>query len=162
MAKPTKKEQAIEMYDQGVLVEEIAARLDCAPAYVANLLIESGRTPEYVDLYTHTGPQNPYARRLAGVLRFRTPEATRESIRQMDHLYHEYEAKGDRRGQHQVQLLALIGRNRAEGIGKYDAADQFTEWLLTHLKARSAPLPPARRAPQICGGDVEAAGSSSH
>lgn len=141
--KPTKKEQAIEMYDQGVLVEEIAARLDCSPTYVANILIETGRTPEYIDLYTHTGPQNPYARRLAGVLRFRTTEATRESIRHMDEIYHEYETKGDRRGQHQVQLLALIGRNRAEGIGKLDAARLFTDWLLAHLS-----LPPPTPAPE--------------
>ncbi|MBI3944911.1 MAG: hypothetical protein HY321_03260 [Armatimonadetes bacterium] len=143
-AKPTKKEQAVGLYDQGLMVEEIAAKLDCSPTYVANVLIESGRTPDYVDLYTHTGPQNPYARRLAGILRFRTTEAARESIERMDRLYHEYEAAGDRRGQHQVQLLALIGRNRAEGIGKLDAARMFTDWLLAHLTVR--PQPPPQRA----------------
>ncbi len=131
--KPTKKDQAIEWFDQGLPVEEIAARLECAPTYVANVLIESGRAPEYVDLYTHTGPQNEYARQLQGVLRFRTPEAARESLQRMDSLYQEYQAQGDLRGQHQVQLLALIGRNRAEGIGKYEAADLFTEWLVRHL-----------------------------
>jgi hypothetical protein len=146
---PTKKEQAIELYDQGLPVEEIAARLETSPTYVANVLIESGRTPEYVDLYTHTGPQNPYARRLAGILRFRTPEAARESIRHMDAVYHDYERQGDLRGQHQVQLLALIGRNRAEGIGKYEAADLFTDWLLAHLTPRirrPRPAPEPRRA----------------
>jgi len=146
-ARPTKKEQAVALYDQGLPVEEIAARLATSPTYVANVLIESGRAPEYVDLYTHTGPQNPYARRLAGVLRFRTVEVARESIRQMDEIYHEYEARGDLRGQHQVQLLALIGRNRAEGIGKYEAADLFTDWLLAHLAPRRRPraIPAERR-----------------
>lgn len=144
---PTKKERAIDLYDQGVPVEVIAAQLDTSPTYVANVLIESGRTPEYFDLYVHTGPQNPYARQLAGVLRFRTLEAARESVRQMDRLYHDYERQGDLRGQHQVQLLALVGRNRAEGIGKYEAADLFTDWLLAHLtrRPRRAPEEPRRR-----------------
>ncbi|HOJ20531.1 MAG TPA: hypothetical protein PLU39_14990 [Armatimonadota bacterium] len=132
----TKKEQAVELHDQGLSVEEIASRLKTSPTYVANTLIESGRTPEYFDLYTHTGPQNPYARRLAGVLRFRTPEAARASILHLDEIFHEYEAQGDLRGQHQVQLLALVGRNRAEGIGKLEAADLFTDWLLAHLMPR--------------------------
>lgn len=136
--KTTKKDQAIALFDEGMPVEEIATRLDSTPSYVANVLIESGRSPEYADLYTHTGPQNPYARRLAGVLRFRTPTDARESVAEMERLYHEYESQGDLRGQHQVQLLALIGRNRAEGIGKYEAADLFTDWLMAHLT-------PARR-----------------
>lgn len=145
----TKKEQAVELHDKGLSVEEIASRLETSPTYVANTLIESGRSPEYVDLYTHTGPQNPYARRLAGVLRFRTPEAARQSILRMDEIYHEYEARGDLRGQHQVQLLALVGRNRAEGIGKLEAADLFTDWLLAHLAPRRRPrrLPEGRERP---------------
>ena len=149
MPRPTKKDQAIDLYDQGVQVEEIASQLDCSPTYVANVLIESGRTPEYVDLYTHPGPHNPYARRLSGVLRFRSPDVARESIRHMDQIYHDYEKQGDLRGQHQVQLLALIGRNRAEGIGKYEAADLFTQWLLSHLTSRArraAPQPDAEAA----------------
>ena len=38
----TKKEQAVELHDQGLSVEEIASRLKTSPTYVANTLIESG------------------------------------------------------------------------------------------------------------------------
>lgn len=73
------------------------------------------------------------------MLRVRTPEAARASVRYLDAVFHEYVAAGDLRGVHQVQLLALIGRNRAEGIGKTEAAEIFTEWLVAHLRVRRHP-----------------------
>jgi hypothetical protein len=130
----SKKELAAKLYAQGLRVEKIAELLHTDPSYVANSLIAHGEAPPYVDLYTSTGPQNPYAARLAGVLRFKNVQAARESVERIDALYHEFEEARDRRGQHQTQLLALIGKNRAEGIGKRAEARVFADWLIAHLQ----------------------------
>src|SRR2546425_12282351 len=123
----SKRKLAQELYGQGLRVDTIAELLETDPAYVANALIAAGQTPAYVDLYTHTGPQNRYAQRLAGVLKFKTVEAARESVARIDALYHEFEAARDRRGQHQTQLLALTGKNRAGGIGKRPEARPLSD-----------------------------------
>ncbi|MFN3653057.1 MAG: hypothetical protein ACK47B_26045 [Armatimonadota bacterium] len=133
MERMSKKDLAVGLHSRGMGVEAIAELLDCDPSYVANALIERGYTPEYSDLYTSTGPQNRYAAMLAGVLRFRNPAAARESVRQIDARYHHFEELRDRRGMHQCQVLALTGKNRAEGIGKWEEAEVFAEWLRTHL-----------------------------
>src|SRR5437016_2368169 len=111
----SKRQLSQELYEQGLRVDAIAELLDTDPAYVANSLIAAGHAPAYVDLYTHTGPQNRYAGMLAGVLRFKDLAAARESVARIDALYHRFEEARDRRGQHQAQLLALTGKNRAEG-----------------------------------------------
>jgi hypothetical protein len=129
----SKRQLAQELYGQGLRVDTIAGLLQTDPAYVANSLIAAGQSPAYVDLYTHTGPQNRYAQMLAGVLRFKDLEAARASVARIDELYHQFEAARDRRGQHQAQLLALTGRNRAEGIGKRQEARLFADWLIEHL-----------------------------
>jgi predicted transcriptional regulator len=133
MVRTTKKELAVRMHDRGMRVNEIAQALHCAPSYVANALIERGSTSEYVDLYTSTGPQNRYAARLAGMLRFKDVAAAQESVRQIDALYEEYAALRDRCGMHQCQVLVLTGKNRAEGIGKWQEAQVFADWLVQHL-----------------------------
>jgi hypothetical protein len=146
----SKRELARELYGQGLRVDTIAGLLETDPAYVANSLIDAGYTPEYVDLYTHTGPQNRYARQLAGVLRFKDLEAARESVAKIDEIYHRFEASRDRRGQHQTQLLALTGKNRAEGIGKLKEARLFAEWLVEHLVVEDDREAPAAMAqPQL-------------
>jgi hypothetical protein len=130
----SKKALALKLYAQGLRVEKIAELLHTDPSYVANALIVQGEAPPYVDLYTSTGQQNRYAERLAGVLRFKDVQAARESIARIDALYHEFEAARDRRGQHQTQLLALTGKNRAEGLGKRAEARIFADWLIEHLR----------------------------
>jgi hypothetical protein len=130
----SKKELAVKLYAQGLRVEKIAELLHTDASYVANSLIANGEAPPYVDLYTSTGPQNRYAERLAGVLRFKDVQAARESVGRIDALYHEFEDARDRRGQHQAQLLALTGKNRAEGIGKRAEARVFADWLIEHLR----------------------------
>src|SRR5437870_8016239 len=129
----TKKELAVGMYEKGMRVETIAELLHTDPSYVANALIERGIAPSYVDLYTSTGPQNRYAALLAGVLRFRDVEAARASVDRINALYEQFEVNRDRRGMHQCQVLALIGKNRAEGIGKWREARLFADWLAAHL-----------------------------
>lgn len=133
MNRPTKKQLAVSMHGAGRGVEEIARALGCTPGYVANALAAVGRPSEYSDLYTSSTAHNAYARRFDGVLRFKSPEAARESVARIDALFHQFEQERDRRGQHQAQLTALIGKNRAEGIGKQAEARVFLDWLLTHL-----------------------------
>ena len=147
----SKRHLAQDLYDQGLRVDTIAELLETDPAYVANSLIDAGYTPAYADLYTRTGPQNRYARMLAGVLRFKDLAAARDSVAKIDEIYHRFEEARDRRGQHQAQLLALTGKNRAEGIGKLAEARLFSEWLIEHLAVddeREAPAPVAAQ-PQL-------------
>ena len=135
----TKKELALSLHAAGRSVEEIARALHCAPSYVANTLIAAGKKSEYSDLYTNSISQNEYARQFNGVLRFKDVEAARASIERIDALFHQYAQARDRRGQHQAQLMALIGKNRAEGIGKMAEAKVFSDWLVTHLDTLHAP-----------------------
>ena len=107
--------------------------------YVANALIERGHAPSYVDLYTSTGPQNRYAAMLAGVLRFKDLAAARASAERLTDRYDQFDAAHDRRGMHQCQVLALIGKNRAEGIGKWAEAR-----YLRRLAGRAPGRAPAR------------------
>jgi hypothetical protein len=143
----SKKQLAVELYEQGLRVETIADLLRTDPAYVANVLIAAGHVPAYADLYTTTGPQNRHARRFEGVLRFKDVAAARESVARIDELYHEFQAQKDRRGQHQAQLLALTGKNRAEGIGKRAEAKVFADWLIEHLQIEEEPEERAEAAP---------------
>ena len=128
------------MHSSGRSVEEIARTLECSPSYVANCLIASGESSEYSDLYTSSIAQNAYARMFRGVLRFKDVQAAEASVGRIDALYHQFAIEGDRRGQHQAQLMALIGKNRAEGIGKQAEARLFTEWLVAHLDTDRALL----------------------
>jgi len=133
MNRVTKKELAVGMYEKGLRVEAIAELLHSDPSYVANALIERGHAPNYVDLYTSTGPQNRYAAMLSGVLRFKDVAAAKASVARINELYEQFTAVRDRRGMHQCELLALTGKNRAEGIGKWREARVFADWLAEHL-----------------------------
>lgn len=134
MERTTKKDLAVGLFEKGLRVEAIAEVLHSDPSYVANALIERGHEPNYTDLYTTSGPENRYAKRMAGVLRFRDVEAARASVDQIDAIYKGFAAMRDRRGMHQCQILALTGMNRAEGIGKWEAAQLFADWLVRNLK----------------------------
>ncbi len=139
MKQTSKKELALSMKAAGRSVEEIAKALQCSPSYVANVLTNAGKATEYSDLYTSSVVQNEYARMFNGVLRFRNVEAACESVAKIDALFHQFTQARDRRGQHQAQMMALIGKNRAEGIGKLEEAKVFLTWLLSHLDTASAP-----------------------
>jgi hypothetical protein len=135
----TKKNLALSMHASGRTVEDIALALNSSPSYVANVLAASGKPTDYSDLYTNSAVQNAYARMFNGVLRFKSVEAARESVERIDALFHQFAREQDRRGQHQAQLMALIGKNRAEGIGKTAEAKVFLDWLLAHLDTAQAP-----------------------
>jgi hypothetical protein len=133
--KTTKKAQILRFYESGLDVELIAEALETDPSYVANTIAEAGHPVPYFDLYTSTSAAatSRYGREFAGVLRFKDLESARESVRKIDELYHRFQRNKDRRGQHQAQMTALIGKNRAAGIGKLNEADEFASWLKTHL-----------------------------
>jgi hypothetical protein len=133
MQRMTKKRLALSLHAAGSTVEAIAQALDTSPSYVANVVAAAGQTPDYQDLYVSTAALHGYAKRFQGVLRFKDVASARESVQRIDAMYRAFAQQGDRRGQHQAQLLALIGKNRAEGIGKYEEARLFAEWLIAHL-----------------------------
>src|SRR5262249_56574196 len=125
---------------------------DTRPSYVANVLAAAGQRPAYHDLYVSTVVQSGYTPPERGLLRFKDVHAAQQSVHRLDTLYHACEHQHDRRGQHQAQLLALIGKNRAEGLGKYAEAHVFAAWLQRHLTvqrpALEEPAPvPADRHP---------------
>ena len=115
-------------------VVAIARLLRCEPSYVANALIEQGRIPAYVDLYTSTGPQNEDAKELEGVLKFTDADSARASVARIDQLWHRFSSERNRRGMHQCEVVVLIGRNRAIGIGKQTEAQIFADWLVARLR----------------------------
>lgn len=133
--KVTKKSQILRMYEAGLDVELIAEALETNPSYVANTIVEAGHQVPYFDLYTSTTAtaSSRYGREFAGTLHFKDVDSARESIRKIDELYHRFQRSKDRRGQHQAQMMALIGKNRAAGIGKLEEARVFSSWLKTHL-----------------------------
>ena len=141
----SKKDLAVTLYQRGTQVEAIAAMLDSTPSYVANSLIERGFVPDYSDLYTTTSPATsggrpvgPYAEVLAGVLRFKDLAAAQASVARLSELHLRFAQDRDRRGMHQCQVLALIGEDRAEGIGKPREARLFAAWLAERLLSEAA------------------------
>ena len=142
MRRMTKKAMALLLHAEGGTVEEIARQLDTRPSYVANVLAAAGRTPAYHDLYVSSTVQSGYTQAGRGLLRFKDVPAAQHSVRQLDMLYHACGQQHDRRGQHQAQLLALIGKNRAEGLGKYAEAQVFADWLRQHLTVQRPDLAP--------------------
>jgi cytochrome P450 len=133
MQRTTKKSLALTLHAAGYTVEAIAQALATSPSYIANVLAAAGKAPDYQDLYVSTAALSGYAKQFQGVLRFKDVAAARASVQRIDAMYRTFAQQRDRRGQHQAQLLALIGKNRAEGIGKYDEAQVFAEWLRAHL-----------------------------
>ena len=147
MQRITKKMLSRSLHAAGYTVEEIAQALETNPSYVANVLAAAGQTPDYYDLYVSNAALGGYAKQFQGILRFKDVASARASVQRIDEMYRAFAQQNDRRGQHQAQMVALIGKNRAEGIGKYDEAQVFADWLIAHLavpqhdSASSAVLP---------------------
>ena len=140
MRRMTKKALALVLHAEGATVEEIARQLDTRPSYVANVLTAAGQRPAYHDLYVSTLVQSGYTPQERDLLRFKDVHAALQSVYRLDTLYHVCVRQHDRRGQHQAQLLALIGKNRAEGLGKYAEAQVFATWLQQHLTVQRPAL----------------------
>lgn len=153
MKRLTKKDLALSLHGAGRTVEEIARALETHPSYVANVLAAAGKTTDYSDLYVSTAAQSGYGKQFQGVLRFKDLPSARESVQRLDQIFHEYEQAHDRRGQHQAQLMALVGKNRAEGIGKFAEAQVFADWLMSHLNVHRPEIDTAM-APEDDGSDL--------
>jgi hypothetical protein len=130
----SKKEQILALYESGVTdIAQIVRKVAARPSYVAQVLQGAGLITGYFDLYTTTArEQNIYSRFFRNVLSFKTIEAARESVKQIDRLYNYFERLGDRAGQHQAMVLALTGKNRARWSGKQEESEIFNEWLAAH------------------------------
>jgi len=124
----TKRDLALSLRSAGRTVEEIAKTLKVTRSEAASLMEVDWYDPE-----ENASQMNRYAQLFTGVLRFSSVKVAEESIARIDSLNRRFVREGDRRGIHQVQLMALIGKNRAEGMGKQEIADLFKEWLITHL-----------------------------
>ena len=131
---PSKKDQVLELYQQGMTdVAAIAQAVPARPSYVAQVLHGAGLLKGYYDLYTTTSTeQNVYSRFFRHVLSFKSVEAAQQSVERIDALYRYFERIGDRAGQHQAMVLALTGKNRARWGGKHEEAKIFGDWLATH------------------------------
>ena len=141
MRRITKKDLALSLHASGRSVEDIARALESHPSYIANVLAGAGKSPDYSDLYVATTAQNGYARMFQGILRFRDLKSAAQSVLRIDEMYHQFARANDRRGMHQAQLIALTGKNRAEGIGKYAEAQLFADWLARNLTVHRQPAP---------------------
>lgn len=132
--KASKKTRILELYHSGVTdIGEISRNVLTRPSYVASVLQAAGLIHGYFDLYTTTArDQNLYSRQFRNVLSFKTVEAAKESVAQIEKLYNYFERIGDRAGQHHAEVLALTGRNRARWSGKKEEAQIFEQWLFNH------------------------------
>ena len=131
---PTKKEQILQLYQDGIVdVAELAYLVDAQSSYVANVLSDAGLLKGYFDLYTSTAnEQNIYSRYFRNVLAFKDTEAAQQSVEKIDRIYKHFERIGDRAGQHHAMVLALTGMNRARWSGKLEEAQIFHDWLIAH------------------------------
>ena len=130
----SKKDRIIALFESGITdVAEIVRHVAARPSYVAQVLQGAGLITGYFDLYTTTTrEQNVYSRFFRNVLSFRNIEAARESVQKIDRLYNYFERLGDRAGQHQAMVLALVGKNRARWSGKHEESEVFSQWLAAH------------------------------
>lgn len=128
------KDRILHLYTTGTTdIAEIVRRVRARPSYVAQVLQSAGFLQDYFDLYTTTGTdRNVYSRFFRNVLSFRSVEDARESVLKLSRLYDYFERLGDRAGQHEATLIALLGKNRARWSGKMEESEIFSEWLKTH------------------------------
>lgn len=139
MARPTKKEQILQLYRSGLGdVNDIAMIMRTRASYVASVLQAAGEIRGYFDLYTTTSePMNVYSKFFAGKMAFRTIADARESVEIIDRLYRQFEIAGDRAGQHHALVMALTMFDRARWTDKMPEADEFRRWLVARLEESS-------------------------
>ena len=102
-------------------------------SYVGSVLQEAVAF-SYFDLYTATShPMNIYSKFFADKLGFKDEEAARRSTELIDLLHGQFEASGDRAGQHHALLMALTMFDRARWTGKGREATVFLDWLSARL-----------------------------
>ena len=137
----SRKDQIISLYTSGIgNVEDVALITGARASYVASVLQAEGLLSGYFDLYTATShPMNVYSKFFADKLGFKDEAAARRSIELIDLLHRQFEASGDRAGQHHALLMALTMFDRARWTGKGREAEVFRQWLLGRLNEAELP-----------------------
>lgn len=132
---PSKKEQILELWDNGVRdLWHIALDLASQPSYVASVLQNAGKIHGYYDLYTSPDqPMNVYFETFRGKLGYRDMEAAQKSVRLLEELYYELLEMKDRAGQHHCLVTALTLFNRARYSGKIAESELFRSWIIGHM-----------------------------
>ncbi len=114
-----------------------------SPSYIASVLREAGKQVEYEDRYGEPTMAEPYASRLKGLLQFSDFAGAEKSLQQLDAVYREYRAAGDRVGTGLVRKLIQKGKWRAQSLAansrvspvkrqeKQEIAHWFHVWLET-------------------------------
>ena len=112
-------------------------------SYIASVLRKTGARVDYEDRYADPWMEEPYARRLKGVLQFGDLAAAEASLRQLDAIYREYLQAADRVGTQLVRSLIVKGKQRAGSLAasprvsqerrqqKQEIATWFRVWLET-------------------------------
>jgi hypothetical protein len=133
--RASKKEQILALHLAGITeVEDLALITHSRPSYVAGVLQEAKRLPEYFDLYTSSAhPMNVYSKFFAGKLGFKDEETARKSVELIDHYYRQFDLAEDRAGQHHALLMALTMFDRSRWTGKKPEAEIFRQWLVGRL-----------------------------
>ena len=193
MAKANSKKQIILEYCRGrkwdrvgageIRAVEVELRRRLAPngrispSYITNVLREAGVRVETEDRSAQVWIDEPYATRIAGVLKFNGLESAERSLQKIDTLYREYREKTDRQGTLFVRNLVLKGKERAASMARnlklnaekrrekeeiafwfrvwVDNVDLFFDWLA--LRKQS---PEYRKKFPNCSGNGAARGSS--
>ena len=135
MRKESKKDQIIAKFRAGE--HDLRALSDATysrVSYVASVLLNEGLIDGYYDLYNEaTHPMNAYSENFKNKLGFKDEPTAVQSVRLLHDSYLEYEALGDRAGQHHVLMLAMKMFNRARWSNKSEEADIFKRWLVRAL-----------------------------
>jgi hypothetical protein len=108
--------------------------------YIVQVLQEAGKEVRVHDRYARVILDEPYARELAGLLKFDTFEAAEATLRHLTERYQHYKRGGDVKGTAYVRQLALLGKQRARAAVrlakspdaqavKAEIATWFTVWL---------------------------------
>lgn len=134
-AVQSKKEMILSLYNSGTTdIEAIAALTGAKPSYIGSVLHREGLIDNYFDLYTSTAyPMNVYSKYFLGKLGFRNVFTARQSVRNLEEIYRQFEEKQDRAGQHHTLEMALTMLDRARWTGKLEEAEIYRRWLVGKL-----------------------------
>jgi predicted RecB family nuclease len=132
----TKKDQITSLYQAGITdVQDLAMITRSRPSYVASVLQQEDKLPNYFDLYTTSAhPMNVYSKFFAGQLGYRDEEKARQGVDMLDRYHRQFDLAQDRAGQHHVLLMALTMFDRARWTGKEREAAIYRDWLVRQLQ----------------------------
>ena len=131
----SKKDMILALYNSGTKdIEAIATLTGAKPSYIGSVLHREGLIDNYFDLYTSTAyPMNVYSKYFLGKLGFKNIFVARQSVRNLEEVYGQFEEKQDRAGQHHALEMALIMLDSARWTGKLEEAEIYRRWLVSKL-----------------------------